>query len=853
MAYYDIMRIMITSNKFLRLSWLTILILFIGFGIIATLTTPFSSGSDEVAHFRFGRFIAEHQRLPITMKERVEAGYKSDLPPLYHLQFGLLGSWLDLESPPYIKFITNNSRLQLVSGIKTINVWGTLHTTDPPQGEHLLWYIGRWVTLLNAAICLILVYQMIRAVWSEQLWLAIIGTSFLASLPTFFINSLVITYEPMLGMWMAAYFLLLFHTLKYPQNPYYYLGLGLLLGLAVSTKYTPIPIILLLCVLIIWLAKHNQWSLMMLGTRLSLMLGGVALFLGSWILFTVIYFNQIKKYGLLMGLIRTFLASDGSDTTSMRLVHIFSGGTQGVQNTVYQDGFLEWLYYFFSSIVGNGLLSIVMLPLSIMALVGMILRLRWKTEDSFVQTWIIVLICHFAFLLILPFIRFIMTQEASTGSGRHLLFPGAIPLLILFIYGLRRWFSLFYITLLFLILLPISLVQSYGDYQHNLMERFPVQTIPLANETSLIEYEEIVLVNSHVVADSEQLTVKLWWRVERLINQDYQLELTLIDETNTPQTRWRGQPLDGLYPTRAWFPQDRIHTDINMPIAGLSMGNYSLKLRLLSETGKPISSMNNSSNDSSETLVELSLTPAPFSPTNQLLVDGEIIGYTFWQQREPLNEWATVLVATDPILPQGTQIQLIGPANRTYDPIDHIGRQSIFQITPPFVEGAYFLQISEVTSPPLLTVKPQRRQFEIGPLANPVEANFANRLALLGYDLPKRTALSGQTIPVTLHWQALHTIGADLIFFIHLIGPDGQRWANHERMAHDLYSTMLWAPHEIVSDSFALQIDPQAPAGNYQLLVGVYLPVGQAVSLPLMKDGDYTDVTHVNLGEIRVE
>lgn len=93
---------------------LMLLMLFIGFGIVVTLALPFSTGSDEVAHFEFGRFIAKHGRLPVTFEERTEAGYKSDLPPLYHLQFGLLGSWIDLSSPPYIKSIVNNSRLQLV-------------------------------------------------------------------------------------------------------------------------------------------------------------------------------------------------------------------------------------------------------------------------------------------------------------------------------------------------------------------------------------------------------------------------------------------------------------------------------------------------------------------------------------------------------------------------------------------------------------------------------------------------------------------------------------------------------------------------------------------------------------------
>lgn len=838
---------MITNNNLLWLSRLAFVTFFIGCGIIATLTLPFSSGTDEVAHFKFGHFIAQHGRLPTTNAERTTAGYKSDLPPLYHLQFGILGSWIDLASPPYIKFITNNPRLQLVSGIKTINVWGTLHITDPLQGEYLLWHLGRWLTLFNSVICLILIHRIMTTMWPQQPWLTLTGTALLAFLPTYFKNSLVITYEPMLGMWMAAYFLVLYYTLRQPKNLIYYFILGLLLGLASLTKYTPIPIILWLIMLTLWLARRDQWTVKMLGSRLLLILGGIILTFGSWLLFTIFYFNQIENHGLIIGLIRTFLAGDGSDTTSLRLVHLLSGGTQGMQNSLHQDSFVDWLTYFLSDIVGNDWLPLVMLPLVIMAIWGLILQ--WQTDDSFNRTWMTVLIGHLACLLILPFVRFIMTHEASTGAGRHLLFPGAVPLLLLFIYGLQKWLSYVYLTFLLLALLPLAVIQSYGDYAHELMTPLPVQTVPLANEIPLREYEEVVLVDFDIVADSQRLTAKLWWRVERLINQDYQLQLTLVDETGNPQVRWRGQPLDGAYPTRAWFPEDRIRTDIVVPIAGLPAGTYSLQLQLLSDQAKPIPPLN----QADDRLTELALQPGPFIPTDQLTVDDNTIGYTILLQREPLSEWGTVLVMTEPILPPETEIQLLGPENRTYQPLDRLGRQLIFQFRPPFVAGKYALQISDATSSPFLMFKPQKRQFEIGPLTNPVEANFADYLTLLGYEVPQRTVSPGGAIPITLHWQARRTIGADLIFFIHLIGPDGQRWGNQERLTRDLYSTILWVPQEIVSDSFSLQVAPDAPTGEYQLLVGVYLPVGEAVSLPLMKDGDYSEVTHVNLGAIRVE
>lgn len=241
---------------------------------------------------------------------------------------------------------------------------------------------------------------------------------------------------------MAAYFLLLFHTLKQPEKSLNYVGLGVLLGLAASTKYTPAPVILLLCIVIVWLAKYRHWSVTKTGTRLVLMLTGLGITFGSWLIFTVIYFNQIQEHGLLMGAVRTFLASDESDRTSLRLVYFLSGGTQGMEKTLHHDTLLAWIQYLLNDLLGNHWLVRFMVLLFPMAILGA--GVQWRKANTFTQFWTTVLSVHIVFLLILTFVRFVMTQEASSGSGRHLLFPAAVPLLLLFIYGLKKWFSFTY-------------------------------------------------------------------------------------------------------------------------------------------------------------------------------------------------------------------------------------------------------------------------------------------------------------------------------------------------------------------------------------------------------------------------
>ncbi|MDX1522340.1 MAG: hypothetical protein R3264_11990, partial [Anaerolineae bacterium] len=190
------------------------------------------------------------------------------------------------------------------------------------------------------------------------------------------------------------------------------------------------------------------------------------------------------------------------------------------------------------------------------------------------------------------------------------------------------------------------------------------------------------------------------------------------------------------------------------------------------------------------------------------------------------------------------------------------GRTHNFQVEPQFASGPYALRFEawageQVTATaetgPLMQVETQPRQFVAGPISRPTSANFADQMTLLGYDLPQRRTQAGGDIPVTLYWQALQAIGADLITFNQLVDDQGQVWGGRDRRPRDIYSTMLWAPGEVVSDPYTVAVDPATPDGIYYLHVGAYLPVGESyVTLPLMANGAYSEVTSVSIGPIKV-
>jgi hypothetical protein len=835
----------------LRVVQISLLLIFTGVGFVATVWLPYSTGSDEAAHFYFTRFIARYHRLPTTPEEQAQANYKSDLPPLFYILAGMSGSGLDLNSPPFLKVTGDNPRLQLVIGDKEATALRALNTEDPLQGEVLLWYIGRWVTLLGGVISLIIVHQLLAINWPAQAWLALSGVVLLAFIPTYLRTSSVISYEPLLGVWLGGYFLLLFQTLCRPNRHWPYFGLGLLLGLACTTKYTPLPIILFLPVFVLWLGRANQWTLITTLGRLSLTGLGVLVTFGSWVIFTLIHFNQVTKQGWFIGLIEPFLASDSSDETSLRLVNLLSEGTHGLASTDYDDTIFQWAWRLFNSVWGHGWLAWVFLPICLAAAIGLIRQ--WRQYNLATQHWLTLLLVHFSLLLSLPFVRFVMTNQATTASGQHILLPAGAVILLLLIYGLRAWLSPARLAGLFGLLAVLVLWQDIYTLQQSKFVPWPIQTTPLQNEPTVAAFEGLSLIGYQLHPGDQTLTVVLQWRAESFLNEDYRLELRLFDQGVQPQTHWLGQPLNGRFPTRAWFPNDRVRTEIQLPIAGLPAGIYQVNLRLLGET-EPLKPNISHAPDGRLELGQVQLNPAPFIPARRISFNGHEIGYTLWQVQPVYQERAAILVSVS-----GEEVSplLIGPTEQTYAPVAQTGSLYNFYVEPRFARGEYRLQFElpgdlEVTTEPVFRVETQPRQFEVGAMSRRVEANFAGQVALLGYDLPQRNVEPGGELPITLHWQALRNIGADLIFFSHLVDQDDQIWGEQNRLANDVYSTLLWAPHEIVSDSFAVAVDPATPNGIYYLLVGLYLPVGQGVSLPLLEEGQFTEVTHVNLGAIKV-
>lgn len=108
------------------------------------------------------------------------------------------------------------------------------------------------------------------------------------------------------------------------------------------------------------------------------------------------------------------------------------------------------------------------------------------------------------------------------------------------------------------------------------------------------------------------------------------------------------------------------------------------------------------------------------------------------------------------------------------------------------------------------------------PLAPPVV--LADTITLFGADVD--ALHGGQPLDVRLFWQADAPVSVDYTAFVHLIGPDGQLVAQHDKQPLDGFlPTSLWRVRATVTDVFELALPAEVPSGTYALRTGMYDPV----------------------------
>jgi 4-amino-4-deoxy-L-arabinose transferase-like glycosyltransferase len=111
-------------------------------------------------------------------------------------------------------------------------------------------------------------------------------------------------------------------------------------------------------------------------------------------------------------------------------------------------------------------------------------------------------------------------------------------------------------------------------------------------------------------------------------------------------------------------------------------------------------------------------------------------------------------------------------------------------------------------------------------IQQPRPASFGPAIELRG--LAGDSARRGQTLALKLSWNVRSRVAADYMLFAHLIGPDQRRYAQIDLP----YPTSEWQPGRYPTSDLPIAIPADAPAGVYQLSIGLYdLSSGQRLPL----------------------
>jgi mannosyltransferase len=361
--------------------------------------------------------------------------------------------------------------------------------------------------------------------------------------------------------------------------------------------------------------------------------------------------------------------------------------------------------------------------------------------------------------------------------------------------------------------------------------------------------------------------VKLYWQALQPLEEDYKVSLVLRDVTNQIWGRWDGRPTTYLYPTFRWRPGQLVLGRYPIPrLAGMPPGDYGLELAvytdadpagldLIDQAGAP---QGRRAMLGAVTLAGVPATVETIQVRHPLWADLgggiHILGADLeLQEAEPGDRLGMDLFWLAAEKPHGdfrlrlTLIDASGirrdagtfPLTNGWHPTstwqaDQAWRGRVtFRVPIESQPGPARLMawlvdalgepVGGAVFPAQLEVLTSDRVFQVPQVAYRREANLGNQVTLVGADLAPDAVSRGESLDVTLVWQARTATDVPYTVFVHLLTADGQFVAGHDSQpVGGNRPTIVWVPGEVVVDTHTLAVPADLPEGEYVVEVGMY-------------------------------
>lgn len=814
---------------------------------------PLAEAPDEMAHWRYLDFIVTHHRLPQTVAERQTAGYRSDWPPLYQLTAWPLAARYASQataSPPLRLIGDNPRRLIALDGYHGLIALHTEDESPPFWGLPLAWHRTRLLSMVFSLGTLALIFASLRRHFATiESWL---GTAVVAVLPVLLIMSAVLNDDALLAFWVALFWWLLLPLLNEAGRPVRYVALGLVAGLALTTKYS--TLLLSMDLLWVWLIARRRPAIKNVA---AFVVGGL-LGAGWWVAFLLCYFNRFDELGWLGGALAPFLTG-GTDVSTHRIAAALriGGDAAALPSAAPLDwpGWLKTLFvsFWFGTDAPPGWwLSLLVVSLAALWLVSGAL----KTDDARSPVaWLAG--AHILLFLPFPMLRFYLTHNvAETAQGRHVLLPILPPLAFLLTLAAARLPGRFpgRIALAGLAagLATAMAVVVWPAVTRADMPPLPVRTV--APESPAIDVHAgfgdgvtLLGVTPGPAVDGPSLLLSLLWQADSPPPMARWLGITLFDASGAVVGVWQGQPVDGRYPTQAWEAGDIIRDDIAVPALP---GSRPVTARI-SLTDTPLPPVATPPDDRTVT-VDLPPTAMPDAARPGLSPVAVAARFR-----------ATIVVRVTNWPAGANGVALRHASGQTIPPLavwpDERPTVALFWVNWDWPSGEFSPVLVDLagkvvaTLPGVATVSLNRRLTTVPSIDHAVQANFGNVAELLGYSLSSRRIQAGSAMEVELVWRALQPTTINYKVFNHLLDESQTQRGGDDRIPQGFYSTVLWQSGEIIIDRYPVFVAPDAPNGVYWLDVGLYPADNPAAPpLSLVENGRPVAANSVRLGPLKV-
>jgi hypothetical protein len=873
-----------------RLSLL--LLVFIVLAFIFSLILPLGEAADEEEHFGLIRFIAEQGRPPLTRLEQVSISSKGDASPVYHTLVAWLTQHVDISDLPDLPDPRQDLRRAIPSD--RLPFKGLYHTEDeawPWRGIVLAWHLARLVSIPLGALIVVGIFLSARAVYPHRSTLIMAATLFAAFIPRFVINASIVSDDNLVIPLITFAFYFLIRIAQGDTQPRTFIILGILMGLAAITKYHSLlllPEMTLLLLILAWRHRDGwrawfyRWGLVVLAFGLTA---------GWWFGFLLVRFNRVAELGLIRGVLAP-LGDPVLTGGAGRVLNQQAGVQLGYEAPL---GWLEWSSLLFQTfwfrygrghIIDSPAINGGLALLTILAIIGLAVRL-WRADLRW-NRWrldLALLALHLLLYLGLVATRYLSLPTRETAQGRHL-YPALIAIALFMALGWtellamgRRWsrrtvergvalaggglMIAFCVATLPLFILPV-----YYPY-------LPITTLdparlPIQHRLEHTADGGIKLLGYTVApttAAGESLAVTLYWQATARLDQDYLVRLCLHDPAGRPVCRW-GHPVDGRYPTRAWEEGYVVRDELYLPTPRcLPPGEYELLLGIQPlRLNSSATEMAGIPSTPALSLGEVTVMETQIPPSTVRAVWVGPQRYERGKLRLPQIRQALTVIDYGQAPPRPSLLAAssgdrewpqITPPLVYPCPAGPLATIHSFIVDPDIQPAAYAPLVAEQSQNELQLVVATRHRTYQPPADIPtrLNASFGSQVELLGYGMDLSPRWPGQTIDIEVFWRSLTTMDRRFVGSFHLLDDSMSMWGQIDRVlgADFEYPNVLWAPGEVLSQTYRLPVGRSTPPGLYTIEFGIYDNSSGAFEyLPVTLAAGDTLRKQIHLGPVRI-